>query len=123
MPIENQDSGKRLGNAIESYLNMSRSDIQELTQHEFRDLLRNGFFAKKRYRGRQTEPTDKQMDVLNIHYEKISRRRTTNIKRKYYYKHTTTKGSRIKHYPTNVRRNKNGRWIDTKTGRFVSTKK
>ena len=119
----NEDSGKRLANAIEQKLNLSRSDIKEMSNSEFRDLLRNGFFADKNYKEgtKRKEPTQRQMDVLNLHYGKETSIRVKGTE--FHHKTTTKLGNVLEHRPTDVKKNSAGRWIDARTGKYVSSKR
>jgi len=116
---------EKLANNIEQKLNMSASEIKQLSNSEFRNLLRNGYFSEKRYTHKAREPTDRQMDVLNLHYGKpvyAKKAHLYNTNKKYYHYKITERGKR-KYYPKYVRKNKSGRLIDAKTGRFISTNK
>ena len=113
-----------LANNIEQKLNMSDSQIRNLDDHDFKMLLKHGYFSQKKYKYAQSEPSSLQMDVLNLHYgRKItidSKRPVLNVKHRYY---NTTRRTLVRTYPKYIRTNKIGRYIDAKTGRFVSTKK
>jgi hypothetical protein len=114
---------EKLANNIEKKLNMNSDDIKALSRPEFKRLLRNGYFTEKRYHGRQTEPTEKQMDVLELHYGRpirITSQAIYNANKTFSYKNRKT-GRR--YYPEYVRKNVRGRIIDSRTGRFVSSKK
>ncbi len=104
-----KDYVEKLANNIEQVLDMSRSEIQELSDTDFRNLLRHGYFVKKPYKDRQTEPTDRQMDVLNLYYGKYKPTRA-------YY---TSYSTREKIYIDKIRQNSTGRWIDAKTGKYI----
>lgn len=110
------DYVEKLANNIEDKLNMNKREIQELSRSEFKNLLKNVYFAGKRYTSEyRREPTDKQMDVLDLHYGKYIQR-----KEKYYY---VDKKSKEWKYVEKIRldydKNKIGRLRDVKTGRFV----
>jgi len=136
------DYVEKLANNIEDKINMNDKEISNLSSEEFRSILKHKYFRQKKYtEGFGNEPTRKQMDVLNDYYgippeappvvrgvgaPKRKRKPvlipfTTQVvpaEHKYYYK-----GKRKREvYVENVRRNKIGRWIDARTGRFVSFK-
>ena len=131
------DYVEKLANNIEDKINMNDKEISNLSSEEFRSILKHKYFRQKEYTRKQTEPTDRQMDVLNDYYGippeappayvKKKKRKpvmipfTTQVvpaEHKYYYR------GKIKRrmYVENVRRNVIGRWIDARTGRFVSFK-
>jgi len=144
-----KDYVEKLANNIEQKLNMTSSQISNLTDSEFRLLLQHGYFSKKKYSNDiQTEPTQRQLNVLNLHYGRKEAKIVKKVKpikveglvtyQKYYLKYhkaipvTINRDNRFfnipkithkEHYPLEVRQNIKGRYIDAKTGRFISTKK
>jgi len=117
------DYVEKLANSIEEKLDMTSDEIAQMKTSEFRNLLKHGYFVRKKYEDAQSEPTQKQMDVLSLHYKgKIP---TTikafyNANRRFYYRSYETKRIRAPKY---IRRNSAGRFIDAKTGKFVKVKK
>lgn len=111
---------EKLANNIEQKLDMTSSEIQNLSRSEFKSLLKHGYFSQKFYRGkRSTEPTIRQLDVLELHYGKpvsITKKAVSNVDKKYYNINRRT-GRRYS--PDYIRKNKTGRFIDSRTGRFV----
>jgi len=115
-----KDYVEKLANNIEQKLDMDSGEISDLSRGEFGDLLRNGYFAQKLYANRQTEPTTRQLDVLSLHYGiPLVSRRFQNVSHKYYNVSYRTEKT---YYPDVIRKNVRGRYIDAKTGRFVSIK-
>ncbi len=116
------DYVERWANDIEQKLKMNEDDIKNLSHEDFRNLLKNAYFSKKRYRKEyRKEPTDLQMDVLDLHYGrpiKISQK-PIGADHKFYY---TNHRNKRKVYINYVRKNSIGRLIDARTGRFVSKK-
>ncbi|MFX0132525.1 MAG: hypothetical protein ACFFDN_02645 [Candidatus Hodarchaeota archaeon] len=114
---------ERWANNIEDTLDMSSKQIKNLTQSDFKNLLKNVYFAKKRYRKEyRREPTELQMDVLDLHYGRPVRitQKPIGADKKFFYRnHKTNKRVFINY----VRKNKIGRLIDARTGRFVKQKK
>lgn len=116
------DYVEKLANDIETKLNMNDDDIRKLTNKEFKDLLKNGYFSRKKYKYGQTEPTNDQMSVLNLYYGKevyLTTKKIFNVKNTFF---NVNKVTQEKCFPTFVRKNKGGRVIDAKTGRFVRIK-
>lgn len=115
----NEDYVEKLANDIEDKLNMDSEEIKQLSDKEFKNLLKHGYFSRKKYVGYQTEPQQTQIDVLNLHYGRKtdikSEKRVSNVKRFYNVDRKTLK----RYVPSQIRKNKGGRIIDAKTGRFV----
>jgi len=130
--VRQGDYVEKLANAIENKLNMSSEEIQKLSNSEFRDLLRHGFFSAKPYSDRQTEPTRKQLNVLNLHYNRQQKgsfydrtpskpgNQFFNLNKQFTYKNHKQNKTVV---PKQIRINKAGRYIDAKTGRFVKKNK
>ena len=114
----------KLANNIEQKLDMSSSEIKKLSRYEFKNLLKHGYFSQKFYKGkRSTEPTNRQMDVLDLHYGKsvsVTKEAIFNVNKKYY---NINKRTSRRYSPEYIRKNKAGRNIDSRTGRFVTTNK
>ena len=115
------DYVEKLANNIEQKLDMSSAEIKKLSRSEFKHLLRHGYFAQKVYTTkRRVEPTERQMDVLELHYGKpisIRKEAMFNVDKKYYNISYRTKR---RYSPEYIRTNKAGRTIDSRTGRFVT---
>lgn len=119
--MRDTDYVQKLANNIEKKLNMNSNEIKKLSRSEFKSLLKNGYFSQKVYiNPRYREPTDKQLDVLDLHYGRPVRltQQATPSSHKYFYSSRQT-GTRV--FPDYIRKNKGGRIIDSRTGRFVST--
>ena len=101
---------ERLANNIESTLDMSSSQMEGLTRNDLRTLLKDGYFNRKKYTYAQTEPSENQLDVLQMHY-----RKEVTGARWIYTGHKTG----TDYYVAKVKKNKIGRYYDAKTGRFV----
>jgi len=119
------DYVEKLANNIEQKLNMTSKELSEMSRTEFKNLLKNAYFSQKKYiRAGYREPTDKQLDVLDLHYGRpIKIKRTEQpmyANKEFYYTHKTTNK---KIFITYVRKNKRGRLIDARTGKFVAKKK
>jgi len=114
----------KLANNIEDTLNVTSKEIREMSNKEFRTLLKHGYFSRKKYKYAQLEPTDKQMDVLNLHYGKAITIDIgdiiKNINNSFSYKSKSTNRRR---YPSQIKKNKAGRYIDARTGKFVKYRK
>jgi len=121
------DYVQRLANDIEYRLNLGKSEIRNMTRDDFRRTLARGYFAKKRYKFNQSEPSSLQIDTLGLYYgtnwgilQGFSRGKAVrNVDKRYYIKSKST--GEIYH-PTEIKRNVKGRYYDKKTGRFVSGK-
>lgn len=117
------DYVQKLANNIEDKLNLNRSDIKKMSRSEFKSLLKNAYFSQKRYiKAGYQEPTDRQLDVLDLHYGrpiKIKEKAIGASHQFFYKNHKNNKRVYINY----VRRNKVGRLIDARTGRFVSKKR
>ena len=125
-----EDYVRKFANNIEYTVNMSDTEISSLSPTQFRHLLKNQYFAKKRYRYGQTEPSDKQIRVLSKHYGlKVPAKVPTYVKPSVprppkekigYY---TSKRTRQRVYVADIKTNIRGRAYDGRTGRFVKTHK
>lgn len=146
------DYVEKFANSIETKLDMNSEEIAKMSRQEFRSLLKHGYFTRKRYKNYQSEPTLKQLDVLELHYQQfkpkpkvVKKVKPTVVKKKVIKKRIVKKKVVIKkvkpfynvnqkfYYwsvyaykkeaPKYIKRNSAGRFIDAKTGKFVTTKK
>lgn len=121
--VQRGDYVEKLANNIEQKLNLSRSDIKEMDREEFRNLLKNAYFSGKAYtKETRREPTDRQMDVLDLHYGKEVKLSKSSYGKFYYKDRKNNRTTYVSDIIETVDKLNRRRYRDGRTGRFVSKK-